>query len=502
MVLPAVLIGLVAESARAKDPWERPWLEVRTPHFRIKSAISESRTHDLARDLENFRRAALVLTNVGRAEERIPTHLYLFPSAVPELGFRNHIAGYFIPQMRANYAAAIAQGSAADEILKHEYVHFLIHNRDHLSYPAWFDEGFAEVLATLRVKDLTLEYGKPMPERVSWLMNGMWLPFTSILEASSSQDYKGERGAMFYAQSWLLMHYLLVGREGASFGVEAREFLRLSEEGAKPASAFEQAFGIDPRRLRTTLIRYGSKLKYTRATLRQPFPEVGITTSPVSKDVIAAELGLLCLIQGDAECAERYWDAALRANPKNGMALVGKGDVLKFKDRFAEAEPYYLAAISHEPESPLHELDYAEYFVTRAQAAKDPERAREDWAEARRHFARSYALDPENPETLAMNGETYLRDGESAELALSSLQAAHDLLPSQWQIKLLLAEAHAKAGQKPEAIALLRSLAAYTHGDLGEQAQKRIAELAASDEAAEPEVDGESVAAEAGAATP
>ena len=40
-------------------------------------------------------------------------------------------------------------GDWIDEGLKHEYVDFLMRNRDALMYPTWFEEGFASVLSTL-----------------------------------------------------------------------------------------------------------------------------------------------------------------------------------------------------------------------------------------------------------------------------------------------------------------------------------------------------------------
>jgi hypothetical protein len=150
LVVAAVVLLLSPTTASAKELWELPWIEVRTPHFVIVSAIPEERTVNLARDLENFRAAVQIITNIGRFEERIPTTVYVLPHGVEALGFKGDIAGYFRAEMRANYAAVIpVTGAPLDDTLKHEYVHFLLHNRDALAYPPWFDEGFAELMATL-----------------------------------------------------------------------------------------------------------------------------------------------------------------------------------------------------------------------------------------------------------------------------------------------------------------------------------------------------------------
>jgi hypothetical protein len=133
---------LLARPGAAKDLWTYDWVEVRSPHFVIASALDEKRTRDLAVDLENFRTAAELLTTIGRFEERIPTKLYVLPRADWNLGFHaSDIAGYFLPGMRPNYALIKKHGSLADEIIKHEYVRFLVHNRDATLYPLWFEVG-------------------------------------------------------------------------------------------------------------------------------------------------------------------------------------------------------------------------------------------------------------------------------------------------------------------------------------------------------------------------
>src|SRR6185503_18072895 len=115
--------------------------------------------------------------------ERIPTKIYLLPDAG---GTKSLIdpgyVGSFMNQMRANYAVIRESGNESDETLKHEYVHFLTHNYSADLYPPWFDEGFAEVLATLTVRGELIQYGRPNPRRVAPLQdNRAWLSFDKLL---------------------------------------------------------------------------------------------------------------------------------------------------------------------------------------------------------------------------------------------------------------------------------------------------------------------------------
>jgi tetratricopeptide (TPR) repeat protein len=514
--LPFVFVLTTAIPAWAKELWEQPWLEARSPHFVIVSAISEGQTVDLARELEDFREAVQIVTNIGRFEERIPTTLYVLPRRVEELGFTANVGAYFMPLMRANYAVvapwsaptaapnayctdsqprrsryepAVPQscmwtrpnagsGLELDRLMKHEYVHFLVHNHGGLNYAPWFDEGYAEMLATLTVRGPVIEYGQATPDRISWLQYAKWMSFASLLETRNVVALNSENNGKFYVQSWLLLHYLMNGRTERDFEKDNAAFIDLTEAGVRPTDAFERAFGVKVARLDLSLARYWKRLRLNRVTLAQPLPEVTVQVVPVAADSIAAQLGVLMLQFQKTDEAKRYWDAAIALNPNNVTALVGLGDVHKLAGRFDDAQRYYEKAIAVEPENAHAELNYGEYLLARATTEVAEERTAQLLMEARRHFARSYGLDPNNPETLAMNGSSYLFPGQAVDKALQSLTASHEMLPSQPDIKLLLATAYLKAGDRTDAIDLLRSLVTWSHGKTGEAANKLLHKLA------------------------
>ena len=457
----AGLVVLLALPASAKELWQYDWIEVRTPHFVIASAQDAEDTNELARELEDFRRLVEMLTNIGRFEERVPTKIFFLPRRGSDLGFNANIAGYFHSGMRANYAAIVPTGSYGDEILKHEYIHFLVHNRDRLLYPTWFDEGFADFFASMRVRGQRFEYGKPMEVRVSWLVNSPWLSYKTVLLARDTSAFGRDRGAMFYAQAFLLVHYLVL--ENGDFVTRNSDFLKRRERGEPPLDAFEAAFGLDPDLLTGKLMRYLPKLKFYKATLKQPLPPVEAKTRSLQPPEIAAALGTLALQVQGTDAARKYYEAALAADADYGPALTGVGDLHKFAGRFAEAKPYYEKAIALEPEDENHELDFAEYFLDLARQEKDAGMRAEAVREARRHFTRAYQLNPDNPETLAMNGASYLVEGEDAAKGVESLEVAHQLLPAQTEIRLLLARGYLAAGDTEKARSQLETLLAWTH---------------------------------------
>jgi tetratricopeptide (TPR) repeat protein len=158
---------------------------------------------------------------------------------------------------------------------------------------------------------------------------------------------------------------------------------------------------------------------------------------------------------------------------------VVRADVLGAAGRFADGEPLYRRALELEPGSALHELDFGEHLLVRAEREKDPALVRRYLAEARSRFARSHRLDPDNPEPLAAHGASYIDDPEpgSGEKAVASLAAAHERLPSQAEIKLLLARAYIAAKQPEQARPLLRSVATWAESSWANRAGELLATL-------------------------
>jgi tetratricopeptide (TPR) repeat protein len=283
---------------------------------------------------------------------------------------------------------------------------------------------------------------------------------------------------MFYGQSWLLVHYLQTGRKGHPFAAENDAYLTAVETGKEPIAAFEDAFGIPVNELHTTLSRYAATdMRHFVFTLKQPFVPAPAVVAPVAPSSIAAQLAGLLFVRGAADSAKPYLEAAITLDPRNGAALVALGDLHKFAGRFDEAQPYYEKAIAAEPKNAYHELDYGEFFLTKAKADRDAEAVANNLIEARRHFARSDALDPTVPETLAENGATYLFPGQSIDKGIASLAAAQEMLPSQLEIAGLLARAYAMGNQREKAVQLLRaSLAWRDSEDADTQAARKLLE--------------------------
>jgi tetratricopeptide (TPR) repeat protein len=341
--------------------------------------------------------------------------------------------------------------------------------------------------------------GDLVRNRREWLEWNPWLSYARVLRVRDVAKLSDDDRSMFYAQSWALVHFLLLGPHRPHFQERMKLYMEAVEAGAPDAAAFAAAFAEEPKDLTRRVLEY---LNGEAKIWPMPLPPQDAHAAPgvraLLTDEIAARIGRVALVSGDLKVAQKAIDASLAANPANAMALVGKADLHKVAGRFEQGEPLYLRAIELEPSDAYHKLDYAEYFYHRAAAAvrqQEPERAAEWIVEARRQLARSYKLDDGVPETLAMNGATYLGEAEGAARAVESLEEAYAMLPSQPQIKLLLAQAYAKADRKREAARLIRSLVAWGHTGGSKEA---AAFLQALESETKPDEPGESAVPDAG----
>ena len=474
----ACMALLATSGAAGQELWDRQWIEVRSDHFVVASALSEQETVDLATSLEHFRLAIDLLTGAAAVPEPISTTIYILPSAVRGLGFSGDIGGYFRPGMRANHAVMVGYGEISEEILKHEYTHYLSRNRDHRLYPPWLEEGLADLLSTLDVAGTSLEYGRVVAGRARTLFSASWLPYGLVLERKvgfgSSDD-----AARFYAQAWLLVHYLMIGRRDHDFARETADFLRRLEAREAPVDAFKASYGLAVDSLRPQLEEYARAMRFWRMQLTTPFPAPRFVTRAIPADEIAAQFGFLAQLVGYHRDARKYYEASLRANPANTSALVGMARDLQREPgrRWEAAQRLYERALELEPDDDEHHLDYGEFFLYQVPYERKAAARRQLLVEARRRFARAYELNPDNPETLAQNGRTYLVDGEDVMKAVESLEQAHALLPAQQDIQLLLARAYVAAGASASARELLEGMFAVSHGRQVRQIEKLLEDL-------------------------
>ncbi len=462
---------IAAQGCAAGLSLDRKWIEVQSQNFTITSDMRADETEELARSLELFRASVLVLTNVPSLESSVPTRVFFFDGMLSFRPFQpgRNVAGFFQQTMRGNVIAMVDVNSMeTDRTLRHEYVHFLMHNQSGTAYPRWYGEGFAELLSTADVSGEHVAVGQLPRDRIRQFQFTEWIPMRRILSYDGTQNWTSEEISMFYAESWALPHYLVRDRDHrTALGRVIGTYVDRVEAGASWDEACQDAFGMSAGELSKQVRRHLRRGSFTSFGVRADSLQWSDETEVrVLRPAEAAErLGELSLASGNTAKAELLFRSSLADEPDRARAHLGMGAVLQQRERWSDAEKHFARAVELDPANPLSELGYGEYWAARARKIGDPEIKRGFLRRARRHIVRSYKLDDSKPEPYAMYGATFLEDGEDPSKGVETLEHARRLLPSNTGIQLMLAGAYVAVGREEDARPLLARILAWSHDD-------------------------------------
>ncbi|MVW63476.1 hypothetical protein GPY61_26480 [Massilia sp. NEAU-DD11] len=216
--------------------------------------------------------------------------------------------------------------------------HFLYRHTDVRGPSAWI-EGFANYFAGVRFGATQMVIGRTPPgvgRYFYFLDQGHRynLDYADILGprpfANLSDTRRRAAGVEFEARSWLLAHYILgAGERRRKLGT----FLNAVHQGAEPAAALRDAFGLDVGDASTALWRY----RLQRAEVMRveqppgPRPEIAITTmSATSGGFMLADAALKACpapAQGEALLRTLTADAGAVPNVEAGQLAVNRARV-------------------------------------------------------------------------------------------------------------------------------------------------------------------------------
>ena len=236
--------GLEVPSAR------RTWLALQTPHFLIVSDARRGRVHDVALELERM------VAAIGRvapllARSYLPIEAFLFASdsdfedyctAVAGRSC-NGLAGLFVPGRHRNYILiSPSRFEEARAIACHELTHSFVRNTSP-DIPLWLNEGLAEFYGSFTAVGKDIRIGRPDEQHLATLRQKGLLPLATVLAVTDDSPEYNTQGLrpIFYAESWLLTHYLLV--ETPKGRTRLSEYLARLQRGEDREQAFHAAFG-------------------------------------------------------------------------------------------------------------------------------------------------------------------------------------------------------------------------------------------------------------------
>lgn len=306
------------------------WVEVRTPNFIIISNAGDKNAVKSALQFEQIR--ALFrqsLTFASQAHTPQITVLVVknedsMRQLLPEYWAKGHahLGGIFFSRLDQFYAAVQldAPGDNPYEAFYHEYYHSLS-----LPYfpgmPLWLAEGLAEFYGNTHITGDKAYMGEPSAPLLAELQQNGFIPLDVLFRVDHSSPYYNEqnRTSKFYAESWALTHYLLLGDKGAHHQL-LFNYLAAFDHGATPEEAIK-AFG-NLADLQRGLQNYITRVDFAELIAPAP-PKIAASDMAVrelSDAEIDAELGGFEAARGNFEQATPLLQDAVRLDPKFSLA--------------------------------------------------------------------------------------------------------------------------------------------------------------------------------------
>ena len=293
----AVAIAVAAYAVTPPTPDDR-WLQLSTSHFTLFSDAGSRVTRRIAKDLEELRATLASYATADGADSQ-PTYVYVFrdheafaPYNLRYQGRPATASGYFTAAGDASYIAIDADSRLdASAIVYHEYLHhFAAHRLAGL--PLWFEEGLSELYQSFRVIGREVRLGLPDADHLRRLQATPLIPLPVLLAVNhhSALYNEPEDKTIFYAESWALVHYLLVGNDQRRG--ETPRFMALVAAGMPQEDAIAAAFATDLDGLQAELERYVQRRIFRYVELpAPPLPDLATSSRPMTRAEALYRLG-------------------------------------------------------------------------------------------------------------------------------------------------------------------------------------------------------------------
>ena len=489
LILSCLLIASTERSVSAKDTWT----SLRSKNFLLVGNASEKEIRQVGIRLEQFREVFSRLFTKMNFHSPVPTTVVVFKSDSSYRPFKPNanVAGYFQSGPDVNYITLTAEASGEQDPFKvifHEYTHLLVNNTMG-NVPTWFNEGLADYYSTFSITDdQKVMLGKPISNHVYLLRESKMLPLRTLFKVDQQSPYYNERDkqSIFYAESWALMHYLILGNNGQRL-TQMSKFITLMDTDVTMEQAFQQAFQMSFENMEKELREYIRRDRYPTMTgqfaTKLAF-DTEMQAAPLTEAEAQAYLGDL-LLHSNRTDAEGYLQRALALDPNLAMANASMGMVRVRQGKLDEARKSLERAVAANSHNYLIHYYYA-YALSRSgqgEAQIVTEFAPETMAKIRAELKQAITLRPDFPQSLSLLAFVNLVAGSDLEESVELLKRALATSPGRNDLVFMLAQVYIHQEDYKTARQLLERLKGNNSDpQLRQHAESLLAQLALIDE--------------------
>lgn len=471
--------------ATATNCWAETWIRAESDHFLIFSSLSEKKTVTYVKKLEAFRTLTNMLLGASEnaAKEKFKIYLLSDPDALrivrPE--FSKNIRGVYFHCGEGSSAYSTALGYEDQEqnltVLFHEYAHYVMFQHARSYYPAWFVEGFAEYLSTADPDRNQITVGEFSTMRSYALSNGGWMGFDRLLDpafksvGAKNDDWDVER---FYAQSWLLAHYMLSdpARSKALYA-----YFAAIGGGADPIASWETITGIKIDTMRRVLIRYADNAYFMKVPVPD-YAESAIRITRLAEDtdrfILKGSVLTTCPSAASGKAILSNL-AALKSEINNSAYRLDLARAQLLYGDPADAEPALKQMLAADPQD--FQANYLLGRIRMVQADKHTGAEKSDLIDkARAFFLTAYRVNRLDAPNLFYLAQSFSNKPNFPDTnALNAANSAHNLAPAVFEYAVFDSFVNLAIGKPEKAEAVLTPFASDPHNrEQAERIQKAI----------------------------
>lgn len=438
---------LWAGAASAKGDW----VKVQSKNFTLVSDAGEGKARKLAVELEQFRHVISLLFPKAQIEAPVTTTVFLFKSDDSFDPFKpkykgktkENVGGYFLPTPNGNYIAlnVESRGGEPAEVIFHEYEHFIMRNNLPRA-PLWLNEGLAEFYSTFQAEEdgQKVVLGTPIPRHVFTLREAQGrLPLATLLAVDYKSPHYNEssKAGIFYAKSWALVHYLMLGEKGKRQEQFVQFIGRLNSELSLEENfrqSFQADFGTIEKELDGYIRRFSFPAMIYNFRKELDFSKE-VEAARLSKAEALSQLGDLLSQTGRLEEAEEYLSESLGLDDKLAATRISLAYVRLRQRRLPEAYKLLEEAIARDANNYLGHYHYANALSTGGRLD-----------EAVKAYQEAVRLNPTWPRAHAGLGFALSRLGRDDE-AVESFKTSARLNPKDFSLFRSMSYAYLRLGR-------------------------------------------------------
>jgi tetratricopeptide (TPR) repeat protein len=332
LILMVVTVACLLPRAVAKD--EPKWIEVHTAHFSIITDAGEKRGREVALRMEQMRSVFGQLLLREKLHMSVPITVIAFKSdkqyASVAPAKQSTAAGFYIPGSDRVYVVLNLFEADPWRAVAHPLAHYLL-NFNYPPVQGWFDEGMAEYFGSIQIgkqvelggdpelapewhEDIfdQMRYDPKVPQSLTQLASTpVWMSMTDLftMKHDSSGRREGTHNTLYYAQSWIVVHYLLNKHKMPEVGTY---FDLVLNQNMPVDKAMVQAFDMSPQQMEDAVKEYfkglsglGIALDQAKKPVENPIDipqpdhlalpfdtdEIGMAVSPLTEQDARAMVG-------------------------------------------------------------------------------------------------------------------------------------------------------------------------------------------------------------------